>query len=270
MARSIQRDREQESAQRAEQYVRAVRIFYLKFKRYPTSIEQLEKTNNQRFLRQRYIDPLTGKSDWRLIHVGENQTTVKGFFGDDLPGLPGMSGGGLGSASAMASGSTSTSAFNNSGLGGTGTGAGTSPLGGSTTPGGGSTSAFGSSGTSSTGAGTGTTSSNGISSQDATSFTGSGGGQIIGVGSAKSGEAMLVVNEQTSYETWEFLYDPRIEQLYAKGTLLGGIASGTGTSSSGGLGSAQGMASPGLGGTPTNGTGTGTTTPPTTGSPVGP
>jgi hypothetical protein len=41
---------------------------------------------------------------------------------------------------------------------------------------------------------------------------------------------MLVVNEQDTYQDWEFLYDPRIEALYAKGNLLGGIASGTGTS----------------------------------------
>ena len=52
VAKQMQHDKEQESERRAEQYVRAVRIYYLKFKRYPTSIEQLEKTNNQRFLRQ--------------------------------------------------------------------------------------------------------------------------------------------------------------------------------------------------------------------------
>ena len=255
VAKEVQRDREQESARRAQQYVRAVRIFYLKFKRYPTSIEQLEKTNNQRFLRQRYIDPLTGKDDWRIIHVGENQTTVKGFFGDDLPGLPA----GLGSAAGLASpagSSTSTSAFGNStpGSGGAGT---NSAVGGS---GSSSTSAFGSSslgqnGTQ-TGSGAGSTgnsslgSAAGLASQNATDPLTGGGGPIIGIGSAKSGEAMLVVNEQGTYETWEFLYDPRIEQLYAKANLLGGIASGSGTSGSGlgtGLGSASGLASPGQG-----------------------
>jgi type II secretory pathway pseudopilin PulG len=230
VAKQMQHDKEQESERRAEQYVRAVRIYYLKFKRYPTSIEQLEKTNNQRFLRQRYVDPLTGKDDWRIIHQGENQTTVKGFFGDDLPGLPG----GLGAAAGMASPSSSTSAFGGSTIG--------TPIGGAGAAGGigGSGQAGGTAAGSGTGSSTGTTGSSsstsgGIASQDATTFTGSGGGPIIGVGSNKSGEAMLVVNEQTTYETWEFLYDPRIEQLYAKATLLGGIASGTGTS--GGFGS---------------------------------
>ena len=68
--------------------------------RYPGSIEQLEKTNNIRFLRQQYVDPMTGKEDWRLIHVGEAKTTVKGFFGQPLAGLTP----GLGSAAGMASG----------------------------------------------------------------------------------------------------------------------------------------------------------------------
>ena len=51
----------------------------------------------------------------------------------------------------------------------------------------------------------------------------------MGVGSSKSGEAIVVVNEQTNYQDWEFIYDPRIEQLYAKGNLLGGVSSGSST-----------------------------------------
>ena len=84
IARSIQRDREIEAQHRANQYVRGIRLYYKKFGHYPGSIEQLQKSNNQRFVRQKYLDPLTGKDDWRLIHVGENKTTVKGFFGEDL------------------------------------------------------------------------------------------------------------------------------------------------------------------------------------------
>jgi type II secretory pathway pseudopilin PulG len=246
IAKQLQRDKEQESARRAEQYVRAIRIFYLKFHRYPTSIEQLDKTNNQKFLRAHYIDPLTGKDDWRIIHQGENKTTVKGFFGDDLPGLPAGLGaaGGLGSSigGAQTTGGTSSgSAFNNSGIGGAGAG-----------------SAFGQSGAGTTGTTTGATTgsstgSSGVASQDATTFTGSGGGPIIGIGSSKSGDAILVVNEQDTYQDWEFLYDPRIEALYAKGNLLGGIASGSGTS--GGFGTPISGTLPaapaGFGGTPT-------------------
>ncbi len=64
---------------------------------YPGSIEQLEKTNNIRFLRQQYVDPMTGKADWRLIQVGEAKTTVKGFFGQPLAGLATGPGAGTGS-----------------------------------------------------------------------------------------------------------------------------------------------------------------------------
>ncbi len=79
--------------------MRAIQLYYRKFGHYPGSIEQLEKTNNIRFLRQKYVDPMTGKDDWRLIHVGEAKTTVKGFFGQPLAGLTP----GLGSAAGMAS-----------------------------------------------------------------------------------------------------------------------------------------------------------------------
>src|ERR1700722_9740441 len=58
-ARSLRREREVESARRADQYVRAIRKFYIKNQRYPGAIEQLENTNRVRYLRQRYVDPLT-------------------------------------------------------------------------------------------------------------------------------------------------------------------------------------------------------------------
>jgi type II secretory pathway pseudopilin PulG len=227
IAMDLKRDRELESANRARQYTRAIRIYYQKFKHYPGSVEQLEKTNNQRFLRAKYLDPLTGKDDWRLIHVGENKTKVKGFFGEDLPGLgTGLNAGGLtASTGTQTTGGSSGSAFNNGG----GAQGGSNGIGTQANSGTGS------------GSSTGTPSGTGVSSTDVSGLTGSGG-PIMGIGSSASGDAILTVNEQTTYQDWEFLYDPLIEQLYAKGTLLGGVSSGPGAS--GGFGTPIAPATP--------------------------
>ena len=58
----IKRDREEEMIHRGVQYSRAIRAYYKKFSRYPAKIEDLENTNQMRFLRKRYKDPLTGKT----------------------------------------------------------------------------------------------------------------------------------------------------------------------------------------------------------------
>jgi type II secretory pathway pseudopilin PulG len=62
----LKRDREEELVHRGVQYARAVKKYYKKFGAYPVSLDQLEKTNNMRFLRKRYKDPITG-GDFRLI-----------------------------------------------------------------------------------------------------------------------------------------------------------------------------------------------------------
>src|ERR1700691_2106025 len=117
VAFELKREQELETVHRGQQYVRAIRAYYSLVGSYPASLDQLEKTNNQRFLRQRYLDPLTGKSDWRLIPVGQNKTTVKGFFGQPLGGIAGA-GGGLGSAAGLASpGATGAGAAGTSGSG---------------------------------------------------------------------------------------------------------------------------------------------------------
>ena len=293
VAHDLRRDREVEAMHRGNQYVRAVQLYYRKFGHYPGSIEQLEKTNNIRFLRQRYVDPLTGKSDWRIIHVGEAKTTVKGFFGAALTGLaPGLgsaaglaSSGGIGAGAAGASTGTAGGAAGSSGFGSSssGPGFGSSSSGpgfgsSSSGPGFGSSSsgpglggassgsAFGSSpvgaagagvGGAGSGAGTGSGvgASSGSSGTDSSSGLGGGiasglpgGGPFVGVGSAATGPSILDLNEQTSYETWEFIYDPRIEQLKAQVNLFG---AGTSAGATSGLGSASGNVSPGLGGAAT-------------------
>lgn len=70
IALQIKRDREEEMIHRGTQYSRAVRLFFRKFHRYPASVEELESTNNLRFLRKRYIDPITGK-DFKPLYMTE-------------------------------------------------------------------------------------------------------------------------------------------------------------------------------------------------------
>lgn len=65
-----QREREQLLIERGEQYRRAIQLYVRKFNRYPAQLSDLENTNNIRFLRRRYKDPMTGKDEWRLIHIG--------------------------------------------------------------------------------------------------------------------------------------------------------------------------------------------------------
>ena len=70
VAFEAQRDREELLIDRGEQYKRGIQLYYRKFKKYPVKMEDLENSNGQRFLRNTYVDPITGKSEWRLIHVG--------------------------------------------------------------------------------------------------------------------------------------------------------------------------------------------------------
>ncbi len=76
--RSIVRDREVEMMHRGDQYARAVKRFYKKNGSYPTSIEQLEKTNNIRYLRKRYKDPMSPAGAWKLAHLTDVKLSPAG------------------------------------------------------------------------------------------------------------------------------------------------------------------------------------------------
>ena len=69
------REREQLLMDRGNQYKRAIQVFYAVNKRYPAKLEDLENTNDKRFLRRRYKDPLTGKDEWRIIHTNGSALT---------------------------------------------------------------------------------------------------------------------------------------------------------------------------------------------------
>lgn len=89
-----QRLREQMAIDRANEYKRAIQLFYRKYQTYPQNLDDLETTRNLRFLRRRYKDPLTGK-DWRLVHVGPGGNLTDSAIKQPNPaqnGAPGANG----------------------------------------------------------------------------------------------------------------------------------------------------------------------------------
>jgi hypothetical protein len=67
-----QRAKEQLLMERGEQFKRAIQLFLRANKntRYPADMDDLDRGyNNLRFLRHRYKDPMTGKDEWRIIHM---------------------------------------------------------------------------------------------------------------------------------------------------------------------------------------------------------
>ncbi len=70
---------------RGNQFKRAIQVFVTDKTgnptgRYPATIDELESFNNRRYLRRRYVDPMTGKDEWRLIHT----SGVPGVFPDSV------------------------------------------------------------------------------------------------------------------------------------------------------------------------------------------
>jgi type II secretory pathway pseudopilin PulG len=269
ISQSIQRDKELELVHRGEQYKHAIKLYYRKFGSYPASIDQLENTNQIRFLRKRYTDPMTGKDDWKIIHYGQAHIPIMGLFGQPMGTTPAGSG---------AAGSVGTGMV--PGVGGTsGTAPGTSISGNSTTnnstttPGTGSStpSLFDSTDSSSTGSGT--TGTTGGLSTTGTPGTGTGtgmgtdgnpvlgGGPIVGIAIPSTKASIKEYKKQKHYNEWEFVYDPLEDQLQA-GTLFGGAAqnpngtSTNGTGGLGGIGGGIGTSGTGTNTTPTGGTGT--------------
>ena len=271
IARSIQRDRDLETFHRGMQYRRAIQLYYRKFHAYPPNVEALVNTNDVRFLRKKYTDPITGQDDWKPIAFGQNKTpTAMGFFGEPLAGNAstlagiGPSGGGVGIPGITTPGSGSGSAFGGdsggSGIfGSSGSGNGQSPsIGGS----GSTDNSGGSSGTDNSGSGgsSGGTSSTGTPSTG-TSSTGTGAGStsgsptfggagIIGFSPASDKTSILVYKKKQHYNEWEFTYDPLSEMK----TLSGGNAGLNGQPGSQptpGIGTNPDQNNPGLGSNPT-------------------
>lgn len=194
ISRQIRRDRERETVERGKQYIRAIQLYYRKFHAYPPSIDALIETNNIRFLRKRYADPMTGHDDWQPVLFGQNKApTAMGFFGQSL-GRTTLAGTGPSGGNTLASSSA---------LGSTTDSSSEIAMGAS------SVSTFGS-------AGTGdrvfdnVDSNGGFSSGANVAPSGQifGGAGIIGVEPSSSEQSIIVYKNKDRYREWEFTYDP--------------------------------------------------------------
>jgi type II secretory pathway pseudopilin PulG len=248
---AYQRDQETEMIHRGVQYSRAIRNYYKKFSRYPTKLEDLDNTNNLRYLRKHYKDPLNCKNgkcqDFRLLHYGEPGVTLGGGFSIGGGSIPGASAVGSpagqnsfgGSSSSFGNSGSSSSAFGGSGFGNSsfgGSGSGSSGFGNSgvnssgvfsqssgsaSGSGGNSTSGFGASSNSQPGSdqqGTNTTLGGSTQSSGAQGDANSGGqqlvvgGPIVGVASLSKEVTIREYNHKKKYNEWQFLYDPSTDR----------------------------------------------------------
>jgi type II secretory pathway pseudopilin PulG len=272
MAADIERDREVEMIHRGNQYVRAIKLYYKKFGAYPPNMDALVKSNEIRFLRKRYKDPITGKDEWHLIHFGENKTPSMGFFGQAISGAGGSAlagvgpGGVAGASTGGAFGSSSSSIFGNSSTGGSSS-IGSSSIGSTTPdPNAGTAGATGTTtGTTATGTatGTGTDSSSGTGTSGSSSSTSAfgsstpgssngltvGGLGIIGVESTSPKLAILEWKKKKHFNEWEFWYDPNADRVTISGN-TGTIGQPAG--SSGSSFGTSGTSSPSMFNQPTN------------------
>jgi type II secretory pathway pseudopilin PulG len=188
----LTRDREIETMHRGMQYARAIQLYYYrKSGRYPPNADVLVKpTNGIRFLRRKYIDPTTGKDEWRPIQRGQNKApTAMGFFGQPLGGstLGGTGAGGVTGANSLIpppSTSDSSAAAQNP--------PGQDPNSGGANPAPGS-----------------------IAGSTGPTFGGAG---IMGFAPTSPKQSLMTYKKKNHYNEWEFVYDPLAEQMKSGGS----------------------------------------------------
>ena len=241
------RDRELEMIHRGTEYGRAVKKYYKKFGQYPANLEQLQNTNQMRFLRKRYKDPLTKDGEWKLLHYGDIALLLGGANAPGVPGqqVPGQQqvgplgvspNAGVGVASTGGTDQSANTALGaaqqllqqqpQSGVTGNQPQVTPQQSGGTSPYASGAGGAQGQSGFSlgpGSGQGTGP---GGASGQNAPGQTGSnntifgnigvggqtfGGGAIVGVASKSKDTTIRIFNKKKTYDEWMFIYSPMMD-----------------------------------------------------------
>lgn len=195
VAFQIKRDREEELIHRALGYSRGIRRFYKKFGRYPTRIEELENTNNLRFIRKRYKDPVNKDQDFKILRLGD--VGLSGLMLGGIPGQSGLQGApgvplpGGGAPGSNPGQGIGQQIVTNTGITSAGGGDSANPPDTQTTP--------NSSGSPSS------TSSSDTSSSTQQVF---GGGPMLGVVSTNKAKTIREFCDKSHYKDWYFIYDP--------------------------------------------------------------
>jgi len=223
------REKETEMIWRGKQYTRAIKLYYRKTGKFPTSMDDLTKPKlgSLRFMRQAYKDPMNKKDgEWRLIYVGPTGQLIGSLkppqtlqlsglagAGGALPGTPAAQLGAqtagqpfgqaigqvFGNSGAVAQPAPSNSANQPNTAGspnsGTGTNAADAP---GTTP------------------DTSDAANEALLASDPTAVM---GGNIIGVGSTVNQRSIVVYEKAKNYKQFEFIWDPSKDAI-----VLGGAA----------------------------------------------
>jgi len=242
----ITRDREDELRHRGTAYMRAIQHFYKKFGRYPGKIEELENTNNLRFLRKRYTDPMnvdkkTGKEkDFKFLtalditlNSGPVLGQTPGQGGQPGTGQPGS--GGFGTQGGLG-GSPGGAGFGGSQPNGSqpnGTqapGSGPQAAGSDASPDSASGDTSNANGSSNSNPNASPNSNPGSNSGSGFNGPTLGGGPIVGVASLnKTSKSIRVFYDKNHYNDWLFVYLPQAD----RGGLLTGPVSQNGPTSGG-------------------------------------
>lgn len=191
IGQQVRRDREDELRHRGTAYMRAIQRYYRKLGRYPSRIEELENTNNQRFIRKRYKDPVnrdpaTGKErDFKLLHqqdISLNNGPILGPIAGGPPTGPNGLGANAGAAQQPEGSDTQTDEKSDSGGASQSTGDPNAPK--------------------------------SLPSSSGSGFSGPtfGGGPILGVASTSKAKSIRVFYDKSHYNDWLFFYVPGLER----------------------------------------------------------
>jgi type II secretory pathway pseudopilin PulG len=198
IAFQVKRDREEEMIHRGVQYSRAIRRYVKKFGRYPTRIEELENTNNLRFLRRKYKDPVTGQ-DFKILHMGDVRLTFGAGINPAMGSVPGVPT--LGGAANFGSAQQRMAAT------GAVTAAANATLQNISQP-----DASDNSGQPASGDAQAKSDKSEPQGEAASKspFSGPtfGGGPIVGVASTSKDKSIREFNKKNHYDQWQFIYDP--------------------------------------------------------------